>query len=362
MKTLDKILATIQPIDGDRVSEGQLLCDQLAKPLGSLGKMESIYARLYAMFDGAINLSKKVVVVYAADNGVVDEGVSSNPQETTYIVANNMLQGKAGLCAISRHAGSEIRVIDMGCKRDLPGHAADKIRYGTGNILHEKAMSRQECVEAILVGYRRTLELIKQGYTLFGTGEMGVGNTTTSAAVISALLGLEAAAVTGYGAGLTDLMKVHKTEIIQAVVRKHAPYQDVLDLVSKVGGLDMLGIAGTYLACAQHQLPCAVDGLISITGLLIASRLCPHVLDFCFASHKSAEPGYQAVCESLGLEPLLLMDMRLGEGTGCPLAFFLLENSVYTIEHMPTFAEGNLSKADYIDIRPAAKENRKDIL
>lgn len=351
MKRLDEIIGSIRPIDFEKLRAGKALCDQLAKPLGALGKMETIYARLHAMFAKDIDLAKKVVIVYVADNGVVAEGVSSNPQETTYTVAKNLLASQTGLCAISKHVGSDVSVVDIGCIRDVYDHCQDKVKACTGNILHEAAMTRDEAIEAILVGYSKTKDLIDQGYTLFGTGEMGIGNTTTSAAVISALLEVPANKVTGYGAGLTQDMKAHKTAVIQTALKRHAPYHDVLDVVSKLGGLDMLGMAGTYLACAQYQLPCVVDGLISIAGLLIASRLSPLVLDYCFASHVSTEPGYALVCEHLGLEPMLLMDMRLGEGSGCPLAFFLMENSVYTIEHMPTFSQANLAKDDYIDIR-----------
>ena len=303
------------------------------------------------MFKGDIHLDKQVVLVFVADNGVVAEGVSANPQQTTYTVAKNILASQTGLCAISEHVGSSIALVDIGCCRDVFETCKDKVRYGTGNIRRETAMTREEAIEAILVGYQKTISLINDGYTLFGTGEMGIGNTTTSAAVISAILGVEAETVTGYGAGLTKDMKAHKTLVIEDALRYHAPYEDVIDIVSKLGGLDMLGMVGTYLACAEYSLPCVIDGLISMTGLLIASRLTPKVLGYCFASHQSTEPGYKMVCEALGLEPMLLMDMRLGEGSGCPLAFFLISNALYTIEHMPTFSEAHLLKDDYIDIR-----------
>ncbi|HFI0106304.1 TPA: nicotinate-nucleotide--dimethylbenzimidazole phosphoribosyltransferase [Streptococcus suis] len=351
MEKLQDILSEIRPLEKFEIEKGKKVCDQLAKPLGALGKMETIYARLFAMFHGDIDLSKQMVMVYVADNGVVAEGISANPQETTYIVARNMLEGKTGLCAISRHVGSDVKVVDIGCMKDVYSDQVCKVRRGTGNILKEPSLTREQAIEAILVGYRETVACIRKGYRLFGTGEMGIGNTTTSAAVISALLNVEASQVTGYGAGLTEGMKSHKTQVIASAVARHAPYSDVLDIAAKVGGLDMLGMVGTYLACAHHQLPCVVDGLISITGLLIASQLNGHVLDYCFASHLSTEPAYRLVCEHLGLDPMLLMDMRLGEGSGCPLAFFLMSNAVYTIESMPTFSEGKLSRDDYIDIR-----------
>lgn len=351
MNELENILANIKALDLNLIHEGKAYCDNLAKPPGALGKMETIYARLYAMFNGRITLSKKVVMVYVADNGVVAEGISANPQETTAIVARNMLQGKTGLCAISKYKGSVVKVIDIGCLQDFSNRSFEKIRKGTGNILVEPAVSREEAIAAILLGYGRTLELIKEGYTLFGTGEMGIGNTTTSAAVISAVLSISPQEATGYGAGLTDRMKAHKVSVVQRAISYHAPFEDILDLVAKLGGLDILGMVGTHLACALHQLPCTVDGVISITGLLVASQLCPNVLDYAFASHMSMEPGYKKVCQFLNLSPMLLMDMRLGEGSGCPLAFSLMETAVYTLEHMPTYSQGKLNREDYVDIR-----------
>ncbi|MGT2933976.1 nicotinate-nucleotide--dimethylbenzimidazole phosphoribosyltransferase [Streptococcus catagoni] len=351
MISLDDILKDIKPIDRAKEKEGQAYCDSLAKPLGSLGKMEKIYAKLFAMFEGEINLTPKVVMVYSADNGVVAEKISANPQETTYQVSENILAGKTGLCAISQELGSDIYLIDIGCKKNIFSTSESKVMAGTHNMLEKPAMSAEDCIKAILVGYEKTQELIKEGYSLFGTGEMGIGNTTTSAAVISAILELAPEEVTGYGAGLTEPMKAHKIAVIKAAIKKHSPFKDVLDIVAKVGGLDMLGIAGTFLACAQAQLPCVVDGLISVTGLLIASQLCSHVLDYSFASHVSTEPGYDKVSQYLGLEPMLMMDMRLGEGSGCPLAFSLIETSVSTIRKMPTFSQTQLNKEDYIDIR-----------
>ena len=235
---LNQILKNIVPIDAKALEEGKNYCDRLAKPLGALGKMEKMYARLHAMFPDNIKLTKKMVMIYVADNGVCDEGISSNPIETTFIVANNIRNGKAGVANIAEYAGSDICVIDIGCKSPIYPDNPDHILNGTRNMLKEPAMTRQEALEAILVGYRRTVELINQGYTLFGTGEMGVGNTTTSASVIAATLGLPAQEVAGYGAGVTEKMKAHKTAVIQESVTSHAPYSDMIDLVSKVGGLN----------------------------------------------------------------------------------------------------------------------------
>lgn len=351
MNELERILKGIAPLDKKKLTEGQAICDSLAKPLGSLGKMETIYQRLYAMYSGEIIIDKKIVMVYVADNGIVEEGISSNPQETTYIVAKNILVGSSGLGAISKHVATDIHVVDIGCKKDIYQPAIDKISYGTRNMLREPALTRSQAIDAILVGYRKTEELIQKGYQVFGTGEMGVGNTTTSVAVICATLNKRATEITGYGAGLTSEMLEHKSKIIQECVERHFPYGDIIDIVAKVGGLDILGMVGTFLACARYRKPCVIDGLISITAALVASKLSSHVLEYCFTSHASSEPGYNVVQNYLGLEPMVLMDMRLGEGSGCPLTFFLIDNAVYTIEHMPTFNESKLKKEDYIDIR-----------
>ena len=351
MDRLTAIINQINPLQSKLLKEGRDYCDRLAKPLGALGKMEEIYARLYAIFRGDIRLEKKVMMVYVSDNGIVDEGVSSNPQETTYIVAKNMLDGQAAIAILAKQCQAELCVVDSGCKRDIYPTSDDKISQGTKNMLLEAAMTREQAIQAILLGYDKTCEWIEQGYTLFGTGEMGIGNTTTSAALISAILEIPPSEVTGYGAGLTESMKDHKTEVIETCLKKHAPFEDSLDIVSKIGGYDILGMVGTHLACAQYQLPCVVDGLISATGLLVASQFSRLVLDYAFASHISTEPGYRLVQERLGLNPLLSMDMRLGEGVGCPFIFDIMETSVTTIEAMPQFKDSLLNKEDYVDIR-----------
>lgn len=351
MTRLEDILEQIQPVSQKKLQEGQDFCDRLAKPFGSLGKLESIYAQLFAIFSNRINLSKKVVFVYVADNGVVEEGVSSNPQETTAQVALNMKEGKSGVCVLSRFVGNTVKVIDIGCKTDIGGNSAQKIRYGTGNIRKEPAMTLDEAEAAIMVGFEAAKEMIEEGMTVLGTGEMGIGNTTTSVALISALLDLDPGELTGYGAGLTDKMRTHKAQVIQDSLAFHSSSTDPLEVASCLGGLDILGIAGTFLAAAYYRLPCVVDGVISIAGLLLAYKLNKAVLDYAIASHCSKEPAYQVVANYLELSPMLDLDMRLGEGSGCPLAFQLMDTAVYTIEQMPTFEDCFLKPEDYIDIR-----------
>lgn len=351
METLSAIISRIQPLNTDLIKQGQQYCDSLAKPLGALGKMENIYARLYAMFHGRIRLDKKIVIVFVADNGICQEGISANPQSTTYQVGQNMLQGKAGINIIAEQVGADVSIVDIGCLQDLDRQAIHKVMYGTKNALQEPAMSEKEALQAIMVGYQHTKDLMKKGYTVFGTGEMGVGNTTTSVALISQLLHLPSSEVVGFGAGISNETLKHKANIIEQMIDRHQPYADAFDVARKVGGLDILGMVGTYLACAEQQCPFVVDGVISIAALLVAQQLNPNVLDYAFASHQSTEPGYRSVSAYLQLDPLLVMDMRLGEGTGCPLAFFLLDTSVKTIQTMPSFAHANLKREDYVDIR-----------
>ena len=220
MKDLEKIIEQILPIDKDKVQEGQCYCDQLGKPPGSLGKLETIYARLYAMFSGPIDLDKKIVLVYVADNGIVAEGVSANPQETTYTVARNILAGKSGLCAISKHAGSDICLVDIGCKKDIFEGNKDKVCHGTRNMLEEPAMTREQAIAAILVGYKKTEALIRDGYRLFGTGEMGIGNTTTSSTILKVLTDLSLDEIVGYGSGIDDKTLEHKKNVVKKAVEE----------------------------------------------------------------------------------------------------------------------------------------------
>ncbi|MBF0779547.1 MULTISPECIES: nicotinate-nucleotide--dimethylbenzimidazole phosphoribosyltransferase [unclassified Granulicatella] len=348
---INHVLENIQKIDHVYIQQARKYCDNLAKPLGALGKLEDIYCRLYAMFCGKIIIDKKIVIVYVADNGICQEGISANPQVTTYQVGKNMLEGNAGINIMTKQVGADVSIVDIGCLQDLSSFSNQKVRYGTENALKRPALTKKEALRAIQVGYEHTLQLIEQGYTVFGTGEMGVGNTTTSVAVISQLLSKDAQEIVGFGAGINQETLAHKAQIIKRMIEHNAPYEDALDVARKVGGLDILGMVGTYLACAKHQLPFVIDGVISIAALLVAHALNESVLDYAFASHCSTEPGYQVVSEFLNLSPMLQLDMRLGEGTGCPLLFFLMDMAKQTMETMPSFKTAHLNKDDYVDIR-----------
>lgn len=358
---LEAIIESIRPLDQKQITRAQAFCDQLAKPLGAFGRLEDIYVRLSAILGPPVSLSPKVTVVYVADHGVVEEGVSSNPQSTTYQVACNILQGKSGLCGLSKYAGSDVHLLDLGCCQPITGSDHRKLCSGTANFLKGPAMSREVAIAAILAGYEETVALIDQGYQVIGTGEMGIGNTTTSVAVIAAILGGDPVPLVGYGAGLDQQGLARKTEVILQALQQHTPFTDVLDVVAKVGSLDILGMAGSFLACAQKKKVAVVDGLISITGLLVASRLQPTVLDYVFLSNASPEPAFAYVCEDLGLVAYFDLGLRLGEGSACPLMFSLMDAAVTALESFPTFDEAGLSQSDYIDIRKIGDEKCNSI-
>lgn len=344
-------IKTIQSVDKKYEVEASLYCDKLAVPLGALGQLAEVYQRLYAIGKGHVNISTPGVLVYVSDNGVCQSGVSNNPVTTTFQVAENMLQEKATISLLTKKMNSQLAVIDLGCLTDISTGTEYKISKGTKNFKNEPAMTREQAVAALCAGINITEEKIKSGWNVIGTGEMGVGNTTTSAAVISVMLGIDVNETIGLGAGLNKAGRHRKEQVIREAILKHEPFIDGIDLASKVGGYDILGIAGTFIACAKHQVPCVVDGVISIAGLLIAKSIEPKVLDYAFASHISEEPGFQMAVSQLELQPLFYFNMRLGEGSGCPFLFDFMQNAQYIIENMVSFDEAGLTVEDYVDIR-----------
>lgn len=341
----------IKPIDESFLKKAREHNDSLCKPLGSLGSLEEIYERLYAIFKGNIPTFKKVVTVYASDNGVYEENVSLNPQDTTYKVCLNIISKGSGLGKLSEFYGVDVYLEDLGVLNDVLNHTDYKILRGTSNIAKGPAMSRETALKGLLAGFYKTKNLIDKGYNIFGAGEMGVGNTTTSAAVISALLKVEPEDSTGFGSGITDEMYLNKINVIKKAISVNKPFTDVTDVCAKLSGLDILGMAGTYLSCAFYGFPFVLDGVISMAALLIASRINPTVLDYAFSSHSSAEKGARLTQKELKLKPFLNLNMRLGEGSGCPIAMSIMEASVFTMQNMATFGDVNVSKNDYVDIR-----------
>ncbi len=342
----------IAPADNAAMEKARQRQAELAKPPGSLGKLEDYSIRLAGITGNVKNeIEKCRVIVLAADNGVTAEGVSSAPTSVTLSQVINMTRHITGMSSLAYYFGNEVVVADLGIDTDrkIPGVLDRKIRRSTGNIAKERAMTRQQVLDAIAVGLDLAADAAKDGVNAVGVGEMGIGNTTTSSAVLSALTGATPESVTGRGGGLTDqAFAVKKQVITQALALHHPDREDVVDVLSAVGGLDLAAMAGVFLGCALQHIPAVVDGFISIVAALCACRLNPNVKDYLFLSHASYEIGYRLASEELGLEPCLLLDMRLGEGSGCPIAFQILKAACAVMSGMGTFAEAAIQD-DYLE-------------
>lgn len=349
---LQAALTEIRCLDEAAMETARQKQMKLAKPPGSLGKLEEITIQLAGIL-GRLPKSgmKKRVIVLCADNGVVDEGVSSAPRSVTLAQAMNMTKGLTGVGVLAAHAGAGLQVVDMGimAEYDCPEILNRRLGWGTGNIAKEPAMSREAAVQGLLTGIELAQAAKAAGVELLGVGEMGIGNTTTSAAVLSALTGLSAEALVGRGGGINDASFRRKKEIVRDSVFRLAPDQsDPVDVLAKVGGFDLAAMTGVFLGAAIARLPVVIDGYISAVAALCANRLCPGARDYMIPSHRSREVGYEAALEALSLRPMLLLDMRLGEGSGCPLVFGIIEAACAVMENMASF-EGAGIDDEYLD-------------
>ncbi|HYF82090.1 MAG TPA: nicotinate-nucleotide--dimethylbenzimidazole phosphoribosyltransferase [Clostridia bacterium] len=355
MKLFEKTRTGIKPACEDSMREAAERLDKLAKPIGSLGKLEDLAVKISGMTGKQNNsFEKKVTIIMAADNGVVEEGVSACPQAVTTIQTVNFLKGVTGVCVLSKHAGADIRVVDIGVASDLvyPGLISRKIRKGTSNMAKGPAMTREEAVKAIETGIEMVSQLVGEGYSLFGTGEMGIGNTSTSSAVAMAFLGCSAEDAVGKGAGLTEEGYSSKKSVIERAISVNKPDpKDPVDVLSKVGGFDIAGMTGCFLGAAYHRVPIVIDGFISASAALAAFRINPLVKDFMIPSHCSEEPGYKLAMSEIGLKPMLDLNMRLGEGSGCPLAFNIIEAAEVVISEMATLEDAMIGSDFLVDIR-----------
>ncbi|MBA5850975.1 nicotinate-nucleotide--dimethylbenzimidazole phosphoribosyltransferase [Clostridium sp. cel8] len=355
MKLLNDTLKAIHGRDEEAVKSAWNRIDNLSKPIGSLGEVEKIGAKMSGITGKVFNkINKKNIIIMCSDNGIWEEGISSCTQELTVTVTNNIIRGTTGVCVLSDFYGCDKTVIDIGIKQDvkIPGLINKKIAYGTKNMTKGPAMTRDEAIRAIEVGIEAVDELVKKGYDMFGTGEMGVCNTATSSAVLSALTGLAPSLVVGKGSGITDKQLEAKRKAVERSISINKPNKDdVIDVLSKVGGFDICGMCGCFLGAAKNRVPIVIDGLISSTAALCAVKLNEHVKDFIFPSHLSAEPGAKYLMEELSVKPMLNLDMRLGEGSGCPFAFSIIEASLYALNNMATFEDSNTQDEHLIDIR-----------
>ncbi|MFA9462885.1 MAG: nicotinate-nucleotide--dimethylbenzimidazole phosphoribosyltransferase [Velocimicrobium sp.] len=345
----------IPPIHQEVAVDTKDYLQNLAKPPGSLGELEYIAQKISAITGKQRNhLDKRCVLVFSADNGVVKEGVASGPQSITAAQTRNMLDGMTGVSVIAKHFHSDLMVIDVGI-HDYVEHKdliRRSIRRGTSNIAKQEAMSLNEVIQAVEIGIEMAEKAWKRGYQVIGIGEMGIGNTTTSSAVLAALLGLsieEVRDVVGKGAGLTKSAYQKKIAVIETALLLNRPQKDdPIDCLQKVGGFDLAAMTGAYLGAALFQLPVAIDGFISIVAALCAARLNPLVKDYLFASHCSHERGYVMAQNELGLNAVLHLDMRLGEGSGCPIMFEIMETACMVVRDMATFEKAQIN-TDYLN-------------
>ncbi len=343
MDKLNKTIESIGSLHEDVMDKAQERLNNLLKPPGSLGKLESIAKQLSGITGEIFNrVHKKAIIAMCADNGVVEENISSFPKDVSYLVAQTMATGISGVAVLARHAGSELVVVDMGLDKDIAiaGIINKKIRYGTSNIAKGPAMTADEAVQAIETGIEITEKAIDSGVNLLGTGEVGIGNTTTSSAVLHAFTGENPDKLTGRGAGLDDEGLERKKEIVKTAVKINKPDPDnAIDVLSKVGGFDIAGLTGCFLAAAARRVPIVIDGFISGAAAVAAVKINPKAKFFMMGSHVSEEPGAKIIMKILGIEPMLKMNMRLGEGTGCALAFNIVEAATEMMNRMGTFAD-----------------------
>lgn len=339
--TLQETIEQIHPIDHQAEAAAQKRWDSIGKPLHSLGKMETLVMQIAGITRSArVDIKKRALVPMCADNGVVEEGVTQTGQEVTAIVAENFLTGDTSACVMCRQCGTDVFPVDVGMASDTKVPRDLKVMNGTRNMTKEPAMTREEAVRGIEAGIEMVRRLKEKGYKLIATGEMGIGNTTTSSAVAAVLLDKPVEMMTGRGAGLSGEGLKRKISAIQRAIAENQPNpEDALDVLAKVGGLDIAGMAGVFLGGAAMHIPVVIDGFISCVAALVAQRICPLVKDYMIASHVSKEPAAAMILETLDKEAVLYGEMCLGEGSGAVALFPFLDMGVAVYESMSTFEE-----------------------
>ena len=378
-----KILETINRIEApDAAAMDAALSRQavLAKPPGSLGGLEDISVRMAGITGSLFNeVKRSCVAVFCADNGVAEEGVSSAPQSVTMAQTVNFARRLTGVGVLAESFGSDLLIVDMGVKHPIPAELYDKVPLwntrriidrkigpGTDNIAKGPAMSREEAMRCIEVGIEMADAVKNAGYDILGIGEMGIGNTTTSAAVLSAITGEGSDATCGKGGGINDKSFVRKKEIVDEVSadwrakggllavlgesrdRRESPIDDMVGILARMGGFDICAMAGAFIGAAANKLPVVIDGYISVVAALAAYVMAPKSVGYMFASHKSWEKGYELAVDTLGLKPFLELGMRLGEGSGCPIAFEVIKGACDVMRNMATFEEAEIND-DYLE-------------
>ena len=353
---LQEVIKSVAPLDEAAMAKARERQAQLAKPPGSLGRLEELSIQLAGITGQVHNkIVKKHLLVFAADNGVVAEGVSSAPQSVTLQQTVNLTRAKTGASTLCKHFGCEITVCDVGVNADIkePKVLNKKIAYGTQNIVRGPAMTRGQAMQAIMTG----IELAQNTDSdVLGIGEMGIGNTTTSSAVLAVLLDADVDTVTGRGGGITDASFLKKKQVIKTAIEVNQPNKnDMIDVLAKVGGFDLAAMCGAFIGAAATRRPVVIDGFISAVAALCAYQLCPNVRGYLIPSHASYEIGYRLAMDAMGLQPLFLLGMRLGEGSGCPLAFEVLSAACAILNDMATFDQAGIDDGYLDEIRQGDK-------
>lgn len=350
MKTssrIDALLERIPPFDEAAAAMAERHSDSLTKPPGSLGKLEAIACQL-AGISGQLwpDLSRRAVIVMAGDHGVCEEGVSAFPSSVTPQMVMNFLNGGAAVNVLARQAGADVVCVDIGVNAELEHEAlvSRKLMYGTANMAKGPAMTREAAIQAIRIGADIVDEQVRRGgVRLFATGEMGIGNTTASAAIVSVLAGLPLEEAVGRGTGIHDRMLAHKREVAARAIAVNAPDSgDPIDVLAKVGGVEIAGLVGVIIGAAANRCPIVIDGYISSAAALVAAKLSEKTKPFMLASHLSQEQGHRKLLEHIGLSPMIHMEMRLGEGTGAVLCFHLIDASLKLMKEMATFEDAGI--------------------
>lgn len=345
-KERDKITGLNQEI----MKEARKRQNNLTKPQGSLGVLEELSIKVAGIMENPLpRITEKTVIVMAGDHGVVEEGVSAYPQEVTPQMVYNFLRGGAGINVIAQHVGAQVRVVDMGVAADLeanPELIIKKIGYGTKNMTKGPAMTREEAIASIEAGIDIVGKEVAKGASIIGTGDMGIGNTTPSTAILAAFSKLPVSEIVGRGTGVDDESLNKKIKAIETALEVNQPDpNDAIDVLSKVGGFEIGGLAGCIIGAAVNRVPVVIDGFISGAAALVASKLEPKTIDYMIASHVSVEPGHKKILQLIGLWPMLYMDMRLGEGTGAALGISMVEAACKVLCEMATFSEAGVSEA-----------------
>jgi nicotinate-nucleotide--dimethylbenzimidazole phosphoribosyltransferase len=351
MEKMNQTLSEIKPVDKEAMAEARKRQDDLTKPQGSLGQLESLSIQIAGIKrNPRPRITHKVIFTLAGDHGVTKEGVSAYPSEVTPQMVYNFLRGGAAINVLARYIGARVVIADLGVASILERHpdlSDRKVGLGTQNMAKGPAMSKEEAIRSIEAGMELVEAELSKGVDILGTGDMGIGNTTASSAITAALTGADVAAVTGRGTGLDDKGWEKKVKVIQKALERNRPDpKDAIDVLSKVGGFEIGGITGVILAGARYRIPVVLDGFISGAAALIATSLSPHTKPYLIASHQSVEEGHRIILDHLGLKPLLNLGLRLGEGTGAALGIFLVEASLKILGEMATFSEAGVSEKE----------------